>query len=148
MRSLKVQMGDFNSFFLKDNMEGCFACSASNSQANKNFSELFSRDRTKFFDIERIFKEIEQKEMRQQTLSTLREGFSSHKKNHSQVNFSSLRNELQFEKNNQILILKEQQSLSRQGSGVFQNKENHFTQGSLHSKHIRRESDSKKLISQ
>ncbi len=62
MRALTVQMNDFNSFFLKDNstLDGCFVCTSSNSnQGAKNFSELISKDKTKFFDIEKILKEIE-----------------------------------------------------------------------------------------
>lgn len=78
-------MKDFTDFFVKDKsaMDGCLVCTSGNNNANaqNNFTDMFQRSRTKFFDVDKVLREIEQKEIRQQTLFCIREDGSSHKKN-------------------------------------------------------------------
>jgi len=68
LRSTQVQMDDFSNFFVKEKsaMEGCFTCSNSNSLAagNNNFTDMFSKQKSKFFDVDKVLREIEQREIR------------------------------------------------------------------------------------
>lgn len=70
MKAVQVQMKDFNDFFLKDkSLEGCFPCNNNNGGAlpsdPKQFSDIFQQKKQKFFDLDKVLREIEQKEIRQ-----------------------------------------------------------------------------------
>jgi hypothetical protein len=68
MNTLNVQMKDFSDFFLKENskIDACFAgCNVSTAKTNFQKGNIENPDREKrFFDINKVFKEIEQKELR------------------------------------------------------------------------------------
>ena len=42
---------------------------------------MFKNKKARFFDIDKVFKEIEQKELRQQTIHSISSQSSNHKKN-------------------------------------------------------------------
>ncbi len=80
-------MKDFNDFFVKDksNLESCFACKSTSTtqlqQGATDFEDMFRNKKARFFDIDKVFKEVEQKELRQHTIHSISSQSSNHKKN-------------------------------------------------------------------
>lgn len=68
MKSIDTQMQDFTKFFLKDNTDdNCFVCKSSNSTnvESGNFQDMYKQKRARFFDLDKVLKDIEMKELRQ-----------------------------------------------------------------------------------
>mmetsp|Transcript_39940 Transcript_39940/g.38492 ORF Transcript_39940/g.38492 Transcript_39940/m.38492 type:complete len:140 (+) Transcript_39940:2172-2591(+) len=89
-------MADFRNFFLtkKSPMDNCFVCSNTGLEGKRPFTDIGlakSKQKEKqFFDIDKVLRDMELREIRQQTLSCLREEFKDpqplHKKNTRSIN--------------------------------------------------------------
>ncbi|CDW77805.1 kinesin motor domain containing protein [Stylonychia lemnae] len=92
LKCIDVQMKDFSQFFTKDKsqLDACFVCKSSNIQQStqdSNFTDIFKIKKARFFDLDKILRDIEQKELRTQTLCSIRESQqSSHKRNTKSIN--------------------------------------------------------------
>ena len=66
-------MKDFNEFFMKDKayLDKCLVCQSNNGQKS-NFSSI-QKD-NKFFDIDKVLRDIELKDLRQQTWALIKSG--------------------------------------------------------------------------
>eukprot|EP00347_Sterkiella_histriomuscorum_P017550 403348912 len=86
MKSLDVQMKDFTNFFIKDKTDdNCFVCKTSNSNniLEGNFQDIFKQKKARFFDLDKVLKDIEMKELRHQTIQSISNSSNQkyHKKN-------------------------------------------------------------------
>lgn len=71
MKSIDTQMKDFANFFIKDKTDdNCFVCKSTNSNAipEGNFQDVIKQKRARFFDLDKVLKDMEMKELRQQTI--------------------------------------------------------------------------------
>ena len=50
-------MTDFSDFFVKEKfqLDGCFVCKSNTN----NFTDMFSKSKSKFFDVDKVLREIE-----------------------------------------------------------------------------------------
>ena len=73
MKTFQVQMTDFAKIFLRDkSLDGCFACkSTAPLTLESNMIDDLKKRRQRFFDLDKVLKEIETKEMRKHTIQSL-----------------------------------------------------------------------------